>query len=116
MELYDPNYPSVHGSYKYFQMSKTVLYNLSRYLQYGDLLLSVDAEYIGRISSLCNKIFCQSKGINGIIKIQTSQNRSIGHIILAEDTAHHFIPIADNEFLIDKQIIYKREGRHYHGV
>ena len=112
MDLYDPENPSINYSYNFFQLSNNVLYELNRHLHYGDLLLSVDSYYIGLISCVCEKIFCQSKFRNGIIKIQTSCNKSIGHLVIVRNIAHHFIPIADNGFVIDNQILYKREPQY----
>ena len=70
MELYDPKNPSIFGSYNFFTLASTVSYNLSRYLRHGDLLLVCNSRYIGRMSFVCNRLFCQTKLINGIIKVK----------------------------------------------
>jgi len=109
MEAYDPSNPSVLGSYYFVNLVQSVKYNLSNYLNYGDLLLVFDTNYIGRMSTVCNKLFCQSKINNGIIKVITPFQEVLGHLVLVQNVAYHFIPLADNGFAIDNQIIYKRE-------
>ena len=110
MELYDPRNPAVEGSYYFLNILPTVAYNLSTYLNYGDLLLVVNDRYIGRIMIVCDKLCSQSKFKNGILKVETPHNAPLGHVVLLNTIVHHFIPFADDGFAVDKQIIYKREN------
>lgn len=109
MEAYDPENPSVIGSYHFCSVAPAVAYNISNYLRFGDLTLAVNESLIGKVSSVCQKLFCQSKINNGVIKVLTPHNEILGHLVLVHSVAHHFIPFADDGFAIDNQILYKRE-------
>ena len=111
MEEYDPEFPAMEGSYFFFVLAPVVNYNLSAYLKHGDLLLALNKSYVGKMSCVCNKLFCQSKLLNGIIKVETPLKQILGHLVLVQNTAYHFIPYTyeNNGFAIDNQILYKRE-------
>jgi len=109
MELYDPENPLMFSTYKLIQLSNAVAYNLSRYLKHEDLMLAVNNAIVGKMSSVCNRLFCQSKLINGIIKVETPYQVSLGHLVLVHSFAHHFIPVSDPGFAVDKSILYKKE-------
>jgi len=111
MEAYDPSNPSVQGSFYFCVLAPAVAYNISNYLKYGDLSLAMDEQLIGSISLVCRRLFCQSKINHGLIKVLTKNNEIIGHLVLLNSFAHHFIPFVGNRFAIDKQILYKREAK-----
>ena len=113
MELYDPEHPSISGSYFYLRLDSSVVYNLSNYLKHGDLLLVIDGSYIGRISMVCDKLFSQSKLKNGIIKVESPYSQTLGHLVLVKNTVHHFIPFEDGGFAIDNQIYKRRKSSHW---
>ena len=108
MDVYDPEHPSIFSPYKFIKLAKPVAYNLSRYMRYGDLYLVVNNKTVGVMSNVCNKIFTQSKLINGIISLKTTDGQCLGHLVLVYSFVHHFIPQTDDGFIID-ETIYKRE-------
>lgn len=115
MELYDPNNPRIVGSYNFFELSGELVNQFfSDYLQHNmDLLLVFNQRFVGRISFVINKIFCQSKSIHGILQVQTECFEAIGHLIIVHGTTH-FIPTADCSFLVNEDIIYKSNRKIYH--
>ena len=107
MELYDPEHPSIHQPYNFITLTSTVAYNMNRYLRYDDLFLVLNKNPIGSMSNVCDKIFTQSKIINGIISLNTRDGTLIGHLILVYGIVQHFILQSDTSFVID-ETIYKR--------
>ena len=105
MDSYDPRNPSINYSYNYFKLSNNTLYYLERYLQNGELVLWVDSYCIGSIARTCGKLFSQSKIMNGIVNVRTVGNVSIGHIVIVNNNALHFVSESDTEFRIDTRII-----------
>ena len=112
MDLYDPENPRMGETFGFFELVPSVAYHLNRDLRHGDLLLSVNADFVGRVMSVCDRIFCQSKVKSGIISVQTHCRDVIGHLVIVHSKAHKFIPIADDEFQIDHSV-YKKDYRNY---
>ena len=100
MDLYDPNHPSINHPYYFLELSDNIRDHLKNNLEKEDLMIFYNNNYIGIISKLCGRIFCQSKISNGIVGVCSSQTQ-LGHLVVIQNKASEFVNHHSNSFLID---------------
>ena len=107
MREYDPTHPEWFAHYRLVEVPLCLRRQMLNEVRYPDWVLVLNGRSIGRMTTICGRVVCQSSVQAGVFAVYDLASKYfLGHLFLHGFTAHAYIR-ANEELAMDATFLYK---------